>query len=398
MKKLLTDKFVAGIRCENRENFFDAKTRGLVMRVSSKRRVWYFVYRRGGPTEWVKLGEYPSLSLADARTHALDHRHAIDVDGKDPAVERRQPPPKPAPKAFSFADFVPTFIAFQRGKKKTWNADQQMIDRYLVDAWGALPLKAITRQHVHEVLDTVVGKGLTIGANRLQALISRVFTVALDRGLIDAHPSARLIKRFAEQPRTRVLSDTELRELWRGLDAQPGAASDAVRLRLLLGQRGAETAGMQWSEVDLEAARWSLPATRTKNRRPHVVPLPPTALTVLTRRRAGVPPDEPRVFPALRLASHEHSALSGIHGGAYTWKDLRRTVASRLAALGFDETTIGRVLNHARVSVTSKHYNQHLYLDEIGRALEAWDRELDAIVKNTRPPQKVLRHRPRGRA
>ena len=92
-----------------------------------------------------------------------------------------------------------------------------------------------------------------------------MFTVALDRHLVDAHPAARVIKRFSENPRDRVLSDDELRRLWAGLDAQPGAASDAMRLRLLLGQRGAETAGMLWDELDLETATWTLPRPRTKN-------------------------------------------------------------------------------------------------------------------------------------
>ena len=73
-----------------------------------------------------------------------------------------------------------------------------------------------------------------------------MFTVALDRHLVDAHPAARVIKRFSETPRERDLTDDELRTLWAGLDARPGAASDAMRLRLLLGQRGAETAGMLW--------------------------------------------------------------------------------------------------------------------------------------------------------
>ena len=163
-----------------------------------------------------------------------------------------------------------------------------MIARHLSPVWGALPLKDITRTHVHEVLDAAVGKGLTVGVNRLQALISHVFTVALDRGLIDAHPAARMIKRFQEQARERTLTDGELRALWAGLDAHPGAAADAVRLRLLLGQRGGETAGMEWSEVDLTAGVWSLPGTRTKNRRPHVVPLPPMAVALLKARRKAM--------------------------------------------------------------------------------------------------------------
>ena len=236
---------------------------------------------------------------------------------------------------------------------------------------------------MHELLDTIAGKGLTIGVNRVQAVISRMFTVALDRSLIDAHPVARLIKRFKEQPRDRVLSDDELRALVAGLDAQPGAASDALRLRLLLGQRGKETAGMRWDELDLEAGVWTLPRPRTKTKqRPHVVALPATALTLLKKRRARAADDEPRVFPDLDLTGDDHKALGVIHGGAYTWKDTRRTTATRLADLGFDETVIGRLLNHAKYSITSKHYNTHAYVDEIRQALTAWDTELQRVLAN----------------
>jgi len=399
MTKTLTDKFCAGIRSADRENIFDTKARGLVLRVSAKSKVWYFTYRNGGPSQWLRLGDYPSVKLAEARTLALEHRHAIDVEGKDPAAERREPPPEPdtPPPVFTVAHFAPVFVAFQKGRGvRRWKDDAHMIERHLLAPWGAVPLRAITRTHVHEALDAAAGKGLTIGVNRLQACISRLFTCALDRGLIDAHPAARVIKRFAEHARTRVLSDDELRVLWKGLDAHPGAAADALRLRLLLGQRGGETTGMPWSEVDLDAAAWSLPGTRTKNKRAHVVPLPPTALALLKTRRKTVPADEPRVFPSLTLTGDEHAALGALHGGAYEWKDLRRTMATRLAGLGFDETTIGRVLNHARVTVTAKHYNQHLYLAEMRRALTAWEVELRRLLAN-KPKKQAAVLRMRGR-
>jgi len=388
MTKTLTDRFVAGIRSASRQNFFDTKARGLVLRVSPRAKTWYFTYRHGGPTQWLRLGDYPALSLADARQEATAQRALLD-NGTDPVAERarREAPPEPAPvpRVFTFADFVPTYIAFQKGRIKEWADEERKIHRYLLPAWGPLPLRDIKRSHVHELLDTVVGKGLTVGVNRLQALISRMFTVALDRGLVDAHPAARLIKRFKETPLDRVLTDDEIRTLWAGLDAQPGPASDAVRLRLLLGQRGGETAGMVWREVDLDDALWQLPAPRTKNGKPHIVPLPAQALALLTRRREHVPADEPRVFPELSLAGDEHKALGRLHGGAYAWKDLRRTVGTRLAELGFDETTRGRVLNHARYSVTDKHYNAHAYDAEKRGALTAWDAEL----------QRILAHLPR---
>ena len=163
---------------------------------------------------------------------------------------------------------MPVFVRFQKGRTRHWADEEGKIKRYLLPAWGSLPLKAITRVQVAELLDAVENKGLTFGTNRVQAVISRMFTVALNRGLIDAHPAARIIKRFAEQARDRVLTDDELRALWAGLDAHPGVASDAVRLRLLLGQRGQETAGMLWKEIDLDEGQWSLPgrARRTNTR------------------------------------------------------------------------------------------------------------------------------------
>jgi integrase len=175
-----------------------------------------------------------------------------------------------------------------------------------------MPLRDISRAHVHELLDTLVAKGLTIGVNPIQAVISRRFTVALDRSLVDAHPAARMIKRFKEQPSDRVLSDDELRSLWAGLDARPGRAADALRLRLLLDQRGEEVVGMKWTEIDFKAKTWDLPGARTKNRRPHSVPLSATSQGILERRRIEVPPDEPRVFPGLTPWTDDYRALSTI--------------------------------------------------------------------------------------
>ena len=89
MTKTLNDRFVAGIRCSTRDNFFDTKARGLALRVSPRAKTWYFTYRNNGPTQWVRLGAYPAVTLAAARVAALEQRHAIDVDGKDPAADRR---------------------------------------------------------------------------------------------------------------------------------------------------------------------------------------------------------------------------------------------------------------------------------------------------------------------
>lgn len=412
--KLLTDRFVASqSRPRSRQNYFDRKVRGLTLRVTPNgKKSWWFVYRIGGKgSQWLALGGYPGTSLAAARKAAIDHRRDVD-HGIDPIAAKkaaetaaRQAETEAAEAAraaanvFTFRDMAKTYLAFAKATKRTAHEDEGKVNRHLIPAWGDRPLRSITRADVHELLDKLAGGGMTIGVNRVQALISRIFTVALDRGLVDSHPAARMIKRFAEVARERVLTDDELRTLWTGLGEQPGRAADALRLRVLTGQRGEhEIAPMEWTEVDLDSRLWLIPKARTKNGRPHAVPLGKTAVDILTRRRREAADDEARVFPALTVRSDDHRELATLHGGKYEWKDLRRTVATRLAGLGFDETTIGRTLNHARYTVTGRHYNQHEYLDEKRAALEAWDAELQRILRNeAKESSKVLRHRPRGR-
>jgi integrase len=395
MRQTLTQKFVDGVRRETQTVFFDTNVRGLVLRVGPSRKTWYFTYRRrGSPTQWLKLGPHPELKLADARTRAREERYTLEVLGDDPvaasreaiaaAEQKAEAAAAPAPPMFTFGDFIPVFVQFQKGRKKTWRDDAVMIERHLREPWGDLELASLNRTHVHQVLDTALGRGLTVGVNRLQALVSRIFTVALDRNLIQAHPASRVIKRARETARERVLNDDEIRSLWTLLERMPTPASEVIRLRLLLGQRGQETIGMRWSEIDLDAATWSLPSTRTKNRRPHLVALPERAHAILTACRARVPSGEPRVFPGLTPNRDDYRGLRDIAiAGEYDWRDLRRTVATRLGELGFSETIIGRVLNHARATVTGKHYNQHAYVAEIRQALAAWDAELGHILAKT---------------
>ena len=171
-----------------------------------------------------------------------------------------------------------------------------------------------------------------------------------------------------------------------------------MRLRLLLGQRGAETAGMRWDELDLDDGDLDAAAAAHEEQSTARRRLPPTALALLTRRRTETGEQkEKNVFPGLTLTCDAHKALSVIHGGAYEWKDLRRTVATRLADLGFDETVIGRVLNHAKYTVTGKHYNQHRYLDEIRAALDGVGRRAAAHpAERTETGPRVLPMRARS--
>ena len=164
----LTDRFLAGLKPKARTVFFDTKSRGLALRASpAGSKTWLFVYRAPGkPPQWITLGNYPDLALVDARAAALEQRHAVNVQKRDPAAERREarsradatpepsPPPPSQPKVFTFADLAKLYETFARGRKKSWKDDVAMTNRDLMPAWGELPLRSITRPHVHELLDT----------------------------------------------------------------------------------------------------------------------------------------------------------------------------------------------------------------------------------------------------
>jgi hypothetical protein len=178
-----TDRFVSGLHPAGRVVYFDSKTRGLALRgTASGIKTWAFVYRAAGKPTWITLGAYPAVTLADARTLALGARHSIDVEKRDPAEELRaarqaaKAETPAAPAVFTFGDMAKVYEAFAKGKKKTWQDDIGKVKGYLIPAWGTLPLRDITRRHVHEVLDGFVAKGMTVGVNRVQAVISRLFT------------------------------------------------------------------------------------------------------------------------------------------------------------------------------------------------------------------------------
>ena len=397
-KVLLTDRAVAGYAPRKRTKYYDTKERGLVLRVGeSGQKVFYFAYNREPKEIWMRLQpHWPALSLADARAQAYALRAMVE-QGRDPveeerravalaeeqarldaeAAERRR---QADAAALTFAGMADVYLAIAKGKKRTWREDELKLQRYLVPAWGPRPLADITRADVHQLLDQLAARGLTVGVNRIQALITRVFSVALDRGYVPAHPAMRIEKRFKERPRDVVLSDEQLRALWVALDDAEPTAADAIRVRLLTGQRGGEVAGMTWAEVDLSARTWTMGGTRTKNGDPHVVPLAATVGAVLTRRHAARHEHESAVFPGYSLHGHSHRGLAVVHGARYTWIDLRRTMTTRLAELGTPAEVLEALLNHRPTRVLGRHYNRAAYLPEKRAALDAWDREVQRII------------------
>ena len=130
-----------------------------------------------------------------------------------------------------------------------------------------------------QLLDSLSDRA-PVAADRCRAALSAMFTWAMKQGLAEENPAAATARPVEPKARERVLSPDELRAIWQAAEG-PGDFNAIVRLLLLTGQRREEVGAMRWTEVDTRKALWSLPGERTKNGRPHDVPLSDAALALI---------------------------------------------------------------------------------------------------------------------
>lgn len=385
-----------------RIDYWDQGFPGFGLRISeSGTRTWVLMYRtQDGRQRRLKIGRYgrsadaTGLDLADAHSKAREALRDVE-HGKDPAAARD---------ANRTADTVEGLCKLYIEKhakpnKRSWQNDQRMLNHDVIPAWGNRKAKAIRRRDVIDLLDAIVARGAPVGANRTYEVIRRMFSFAIERDIVNAHPCVGIKKPGEERQRERVLTEAEILKVWRAFDSENLHDSTILKLRLLTAQRGAEVRSMRWSDFDpsidkaVGAAWWTIPGDASKNGRAHRVPLVPEAVALLKavwethkhetlvfpgkQRRAGAAVWEPG--DRVRTAS----------GVDFVPHDLRRTAASMMAGMGIPRLTISKILNHVEHGVT-KIYDRHSYDREKREALEAWSGRLIEILDNKEPATNVV--------
>jgi integrase len=211
-------------------------------------------------------------------------------------------------------------------------------------------------------------------------------------GLADSNPIVGTNQAVTKGARDRVLTDDELRLIWYALSSND--YGDIVRLLALTGQRREEIGSLRWQEIDFDKAVIALPAERTKNSKPHDVPLSPAALAILKARPHLAGRDYifgSRANGYLGWASNKVGldARIATKGTVSPWRlhDLRRTVSTRMHdELGIAPHIVEAVLNHVsghRAGVAGV-YNRAVYAKEKAVALARWAEHLGAIVRGER--------------
>jgi integrase len=317
------------------------------------------------------------------------------ADGGNPVDQKRAA--RAVAGAETFRGLAERYLAeHSRRHKRSSQADERNLRKHVLPKWGSRRFASIKRGDVIELVEGLVTAGKPTLANRVQSLVSGIFTFGMDAAVVESNPCHRLKKRGVEKVGRRVLSDAEVRLFWNHVVDPPSKRQRGLglRLALLTGARIGEVAGICRAELDaitdpLRSA-WIIPGTRTKNGSDHLIPLTPTSRDTILELMAMIDTREEYLLPiregprhgpvrgkGLNQRMEDFSLrLTGDDDAVRTWKadkpsphDLRRTVETRLAALRVPLEIRDRVLNHITRGVSSKHYNLHDYADEKREAL-----------------------------
>ena|SRR5688572_9497839 len=363
-----------------RAEHFDHQVPGLALRVTpTGAKSWTVLYRHRGRLRRLTLGTLDVLGLAKARERARSAL-ADARDGGDPAAEKQH-----AKKAETVSELVTNYLEkYAKRRKRSWKEDARILKAYVTPKWQHRAIADITRRDVRTLLDDLAERA-PVMANRVLSCVRKMLNFAIDQELIEHNPAARIARPGAEQSRDRVLTDDEIRQVWREFDALELQMGAYFKLRLVTAQRGVEVRSMQWSGVDLEGGWWTIPASVAKNTMGHRVPLSPTALDIL--RSLPVGEGDAYVLAGARGHRQQSEAAATFTLANFRGHDLRRTAASLMAGGGVSRLVISRVLNHVEKGVTAV-YDRHSYDAENRAALAWWDAKLAAIIENK--PASVL--------
>jgi integrase len=383
-----TERNTAGLNLEAGKTdqvWWDDNTTGFGIRVrAGGSRTWIYRYRIGSKQRSVILGSAKSVPLRLAQKNAGELEAKVRL-GQDPALDRQN---ARLEADNTFGVLANQYLEARKSKwrPKTYYEYKRQLLGY-AKPLHRLPITAVSQRNVANLLNGIAKDAGDVTANRVRASLSGLFGWVIKEGIrLPEGNVASYTNKRDEKSRDRVLSDAELKAIWRACGDNGFAA--IVKLLILTGQRKSEIGSLRWDELHDEQI--ILPAQRTKNRRVHVVPLSDAAKAILNAFRAdGRTHAFGRYdtgFQGWNIAKQELDARIAGRGkplAHWTVHDLRRTVATRMAELGVQPHIVEAVLNHVsgHKGGIAGIYNRATYDKEKREALILWAEHVTALVE-----------------
>lgn len=366
----------------------------IVSKTGSK--TWTARVRAAGKQHRLSLGSFPDQSYADAVAALSTAKADLSAGGQRASQVVAKDTMDELVGLFR-KRHLPTLAA------TTQREYQRYLNLHIIPRLGSRKLRDIERADlialIDEVHDGIVARdenAVGTEANRVAALLGKLFTFAVDRSKISASPAVRLPKPAEEATRQITLTDEQLRALWTETSRAgiTTSAAVAIRLALVTGQRIGAVAAATLGELDLDNGVWLIPGEdgrKSDSARP--VPLSDMAVNLWRRAieasdcKAAAAP----VFPAgrgdegtLRVDSldtaharirKQSAALAGT-----TLHDLRRTMRTRCAQLGLEAGNVKRLIGHVVGSKVDRTYDTWHYMPQMRHVADIWAAELRATL------------------
>lgn len=354
-------------------------------------RLWRIKYRVEGKEKTLSLGAYPDLSLVKARQRRTEARELL-ADGIDPGEQKKADKQAQKATGVTFEALAREWYAYNspRWAESTARKASLYLENDMIPIIGARPVKAITRPELVELVRKVEARGTLNAAGKIRQWLHQIYRFGLASGVVDSNPATDLDVVAAPAKAARHhphVTFAELPELLGKIDTTNinTLTRCAIRLLVLTAVRPGELRAAPWSEFDLEAATWTIPKERMKARRPHVVPLPRQALTILRtleeisggyallfpgQQKADRPMSDNTINKALRLMGYE---------GRQTGHGFRHLLSTELNGRGYNRDWIERQLAHGDADEIRDTYNHAAYLEQRREMMQAWADSIDAL-------------------
>ncbi|WP_186190721.1 tyrosine-type recombinase/integrase [Burkholderia gladioli] len=367
---------------------FDGGGLFLELRASGAKK-WRLKYRFNGKENLLTFGDYPLVSLAEARAKRDEAKRTLAA-GLDPAMQRDMS--RHAQIVAAQNTFETVAREWHEMQCGTWSVDhaRRVMDRLEKDVFphlGRRPISEISAPELLAVIRRIESRGALETSRKTHQTCGQVFRYAIAVGKAERDPSPDLrgaLKTRAVKNMARV-SEGELPELLAAIEGYDGDRRTKLALRLLslTFVRTVELRFAEWSEFDLERAEWRIPAPRMKMRQPHIVPLSRQALAVIqairdttTNKRWLLPsprnPEQPISENTILYALYR----MGFHG-RMTGHGFRGLASTVLNERGFSPDWIERQLAHTEQNSIRAAYNHAQHLPERHRMMQWWADYLD---------------------
>ena len=378
----LTDISVRSLRATGTYvTYWDEKLPAFGVRVGLRSKT--FIVMRGEERQRITVGSYPEKPLAEARKEAM----------------RLLTSATPTPTNTTLAELIELFFQVrcttQNNKPSTIAEYRRIFNRHLKQVFN-LKLADITHTKINKIIDSLAKTPME--ANHAFVAFRMLFKFAIQRRLIEKNPLDGLSLPYLPKSRDRVLTDNELRQVWKAAQTFPFPFGNIVALLILTGQRLSEVSGLQWSWIDNRDMTITLPPAITKNSTQHTFPYGEFAKRIFET----TPRMSEFVFPSLdgNAAYVGHNKAKGRFEKAcnavlavelgdddaklrhWTLHDLRRTFSTLHARIGTPPHVTEALLNHklGTRSPIQRIYDRHTYIPEMRAAIKNYEDYLKKIA------------------